>query len=143
MATLKDLLLDKRIYFVRTGTNVFDVAKFMDSHNIGAVPVLDSENNLKGIFSERDLMRRCIVKELDLKQTLIEEVMTKEVIFENANETPEHCMQIMKQFNIRHIPVIEGNNLIGMLSIRDLLLYDCKIKEEKIEMLNTFIKYSG
>jgi CBS domain-containing protein len=143
MATLKDLLVDKRFLFVKSGMCVLDVVKYMDLHNIGAVPVLDNENKLKGIFSERDLMRKCIAKELDLKTTIIDEVMTKQVIVIESSDTPEYCMQILKQENIRHIPVIEKNKLIGIISIRDLILHDIKLKEEKIDLLNTYIQYNG
>ena len=143
MAVLKDLLVEKRFYFVKTGMNVFEVAKFMDLHNIGAVPVLDSKGGLIGIFSERDLVRRCISKELDLKKTKVDEVMTKNVIFIESSDTPEYAMQIMKQEKIRHMPVVEEKQIIGMISMRDLLLYDVKTKEEKIELLNTYIQYNG
>ena len=143
MAALKDLLSEKRLYFVKTGMNVFDAAKYMDLHNIGAVPVLDKENKLKGIFSERDLVRRCIARELDLKETKIDDVMTSQVYVIEITDTPEYCMQIMKQQKIRHMPVIEEHKLVGLISMRDLLLYDMKIKEEKIEMLNTYIQYNG
>lgn len=143
MATLKDLLKDKRLFFVKKGMTVLDVVKYMDLHNIGAVPVLDNEKKLKGIFSERDLMRKCIAKESDLKTTVIDDVMTKQVIVIEATDTPEYCMQILKQENIRHIPVIDENKLIGMISMRDLLLYDMKLKEEKIDLLNTYIQYFG
>ncbi len=143
MATLKDLLKDKRLFLVKKGMTVLDVVKYMDLHNIGAVPVLDNEKKLKGIFSERDLMRKCIAKEMDLKTTAIDDVMTKQVIVIEATDTPEYCMQILKQENIRHIPVIDENKLIGMISMRDLLLYDMKLKEEKIDLLNTYIQYFG
>ena len=143
MKTLKHLLGERRLLFARKGMTVFDVSKFMDLHNVGAVPVLDTDSKLKGIFSERDLMRRCIAKELDLKTTLVEEVMTKEVIVIESQDTPEYCMQILKQEKIRHIPVIEDNRLIGVISIEDLLLYDMQLKEEKIEMLNSYIQYYG
>lgn len=143
MAALKDLLKDKRLFFVKKGMTVLDVVKYMDLHNIGAVPVLDNEKKLKGIFSERDLMRKCIAKETDLKTTVIDDVMTKQVIVIEASDTPEYCMQILKQENIRHIPVIDENKLIGMISMRDLLLYDMKLKEEKIDLLNTYIQYFG
>ena len=143
MKTLKYLLGDRRLLFARKGMTVFDVSKFMDLHNVGAVPILDKEGKLKGIFSERDLMRRCIAKELDLKTTLVEEVMTKEVIVIESQDTPEYCMQILKQEKIRHIPVIEETRLIGVISIEDLLLYDMQLKEEKIEMLNSYIQYYG
>lgn len=145
MKTLKELLNERPLHFVKSGMNVIEVAKFMGLHNIGAVPVLEQSEklNLKGIFSERDLLRRCIAKDLDLYKTLVDEVMTKNVILIESHDTPEYCMQIMKQENIRHIPVIKGQDLIGMISMRDLLLYDNIVKEEKIELLNSYIQFNG
>jgi CBS domain-containing protein len=143
MSTLKELLKDKRLYFVKSGMNVFDVVRFMDLHNIGAVPVLGEKNALKGIFSERDLLRRCITRDLNLKSTLIDEVMTKDVFVIESTDTIDYCMQILKQKNIRHIPVIEGESMLGLISIRDLMLHDMKIKDEKIEALNAYIQYNG
>ena len=141
--TLKDLLRDKRLFFVKSGMNIFDVVKFMDLYNIGAVHVLGEKNVLKGIFSERDLLRRCAAKELDIHSAIIDEVMTKEVIVVESSDTIEYCIKIMKQESIRHIPIIEGKNLIGILSMRDLLLHDIQLKDEKIETLNAYIQYSG
>ena len=143
MKTLKEYLTDIRLLFVKSGMSVYEVTKYMDLHNIGAVPVLDNASGLLGIFSERDLLRRCIVKELDLKKTLVEEVMTKEVIVIDASDTIEYALQIMKQQKIRHLPVVENNSLIGMVSMRDMMLIDVKLKEEKIDILNTYIQYNG
>lgn len=143
MANLKDLIKKDRLHYVKTGMSVSDVAKFMDMHNVGAVPVLADGNKLVGIFSERDLLRRCAAKGLDLNATIIDEVMTKGVILVEAHDTPEYCLQIMKQENIRHMPIREGNDLIGILSIRDLMYYDMQEKEEKIEMLNSYIQFNG
>ncbi len=145
MKTLKELLGDRPMHFVKTGMKIIEVAKFMGLHNIGAVPVLEQSDKLtlKGIFSERDLLRRCIAKEIDLFKTPVDEVMTEKVIVVESKDTPEYCIQIMKQENIRHMPVIENNDLIGIISIRDLLLYDMNLKEEKIELLNSYIQYNG
>lgn len=145
MKTLKELLGDRPLHFVKTGMKIIEVAKFMGLHNIGAVPVLEQSDKLtlKGIFSERDLLRRCIAKEIDLFKTPVDEVMTEKVIVVESKDTPEYCIQIMKQENIRHMPVIESNDLIGIISIRDLLLYDMNLKEEKIELLNSYIQYNG
>ena len=145
MKTLKELLGDRPLHFVKTGMKIIEVAKFMGLHNIGAVPVLEQSDKLtlKGIFSERDLLRRCIAKEMDLFNTPVDEVMTSNVIVVESKDTPEYCIQIMKQENIRHMPVIENNDLIGIISIRDLLLYDMNLKEEKIELLNSYIQYNG
>ncbi len=145
MKTLKELLGDRPLHFVRTGMKIIEVAKFMGLHNIGAVPVLEQSDKLtlKGIFSERDLLRRCIAKEMDLFITPVDDVMTGNVIVVESKDTPEYCIQIMKQENIRHMPVIENKVLIGIISIRDLMLYDMNLKEEKIELLNSYIQYNG
>jgi len=145
MKTLKDLIKDKPMHFVKSGMKIIDVAKFMGLHNIGAVPVLGQSEKLKliGIFSERDLLRKCIAKEINLFETPVDDGMTKKVIVIDSHDTPEYCMQIMKQENIRHMPVIEGQDLKGIISIRDLMLYDMNQKEEKIEMLNSYIQFNG
>lgn len=145
MKTLKELIGVRPLHFVRTGMKIIDVAKFMGLHNIGAVPVLEQSDKLtlKGIFSERDLLRRCIAKEIDLFNTPVDNVMTNNVIVVESSDTPEYCIKIMKQENIRHMPVIEKNDLIGIISIRDLMMYDMNLKEEQIELLNSYIQYNG
>jgi len=143
MKNLKEYLTDIRLLYVKSGMSVFEVTKFMDLHNIGAVPVLDKNSGLLGIFSERDLLRRCIVKEFDLHKTLIDDVMTKSVIVIDSTDTIEHALKIMKQENIRHLPVIEEKSLVGVVSMRAMMLVDVKLKEEKIDILNTYIQYNG
>jgi len=141
MIELKELLTDKEFHFVKTEMSVLDAAKYMDLHNLGAVPVLGDKNTLKGIFSERDLLKRCTSKELNLKETLIEDVMTKKVIVIESHDNPEYCLRILKQEKISHIPIIEENKLIGMLSLQEILLYNIHNKEEKIEKHKTPIQY--
>jgi len=141
MVKLKEFLTDKKFRFVKTEMSVLDAAKYMDLHNLGAVPVLGDKNTLKGIFSERDLLKRCISKELNLKETLIEDVMTKKVIVIESHDNPEYCLRILKQEKISHIPIIEENKIIGMLSLQEILLYNIRRKEEKIEKHKTPIQY--
>jgi CBS domain-containing protein len=143
MKSLKEYLTDVRLLFVKSGMSVYEVTKFMDLHNVGAVPVLDAKSGLLGIFSERDLLRRCIVKEFDLHKTVIDDVMTKDVIVIDSSDTIEHALKIMKQENIRHLPVIEDHSLVGLVSMRAMMLVDVKLKEEKIDILNTYIQYNG
>jgi CBS domain-containing protein len=113
----------------------------MAKNNIGAVPVLDDGGKLKGIFSERDLMTRCAAKRLDMEKTKIEEVMTRGVILMEAQDSYDECIKIMQQEGIRHMPVREGDKLIGMVSLRDLMQEDVDEKKQEIENLNTFIYY--
>jgi CBS domain-containing protein len=129
------------MHFVNSGISIFEAVTRMAENNVGAVPVLDEKGKLKGIFSERDLMIRCAAKKLDMESTKIEEVMTKGVILMEAHDSYEDCIKIMQQESIRHMPVREGDKLIGMVSMRDLMQEDMEEKKQEIENLNTFIYY--
>lgn len=141
MKTLREITSDKPMYYVRMGQTVYDVITEMAKNNIGALPVLDENGRLRGIFSERDLLIRCSSKRIDVDGTKIEEVMTRGVIVMEAHDTYEDCLNIMKQENIRHIPVREGEKLIGVVSMRDLMQEDVDEKKQEIENLNSYIYY--
>jgi CBS domain-containing protein len=141
MKTLGDLTKDKPMHYVKTGQIVFDVVNYMSEKNVGAVPVLDDTGRLKGIFSERDLLKRCIAKEKDIKNTKIDEVMTRGVIVIEAHDTYDYCLKIMQQESIRHIPVRDGEKLVGVVSMRDLMQVDNDEKAEEIGFLKSYISY--
>jgi CBS domain-containing protein len=141
MKTLGDLVRTQEMRYVNKGQIVLEVVNYMSEHKVGAVPVLDG-HRLVGIFSERDLMIRCVAGHLDLEKTKIEDVMTKRVILMEAGDSYEECMQIMKQENIRHVPVREGSKLIGVASMRDVIEADIEEKEQKIEILHSYIHYN-
>jgi CBS domain-containing protein len=141
MQTLGELVKNRPILFASKGQSVMDAVQFMAKNNIGAVPVLDGDR-LVGIFSERDLMIRCVAKEIDIKNTKIEDVMSKYVIIMEAGDTYEECLVIMKQKSIRHMPVIEGDKLLGVVSLRDLMQIDVEEKEQKIDILHSYIHYN-
>jgi CBS domain-containing protein len=141
MKTLEDLVRTQEMRYVNVGQSVLEVVIYMSGHKVGAVPVLDG-NRLVGIFSERDLMIRCVAGRMDLEKTKIEEVMTKRVILMEAGDSYEECMQIMKQENIRHVPVRDGSKLIGVASMRDIMEADVAEKEQKIEILHSYIHYN-
>lgn len=138
MKTLKELFENKSLYTVSVGYTVYDTAKYMTESNIGLVPVLD-HGRLVGVFSERDLMTRVIAKDLDVKKTKVEEVMTKEIVVAHIDDSYEICLQKMKDANIRHIIVIEDNILYGVVSIRDLLEIDISVHKETIDVLQHYI----
>ncbi len=118
-----------------------EAAGYMAAHNIGAVPVLDGDQ-LVGIFSERDLLKRCVTKGIDISATKIQDVMTKRVVIMEGSDSYEDCLRIMKQESIRHVPVIDGDKLIGVISMRDLMQVDMDEKEQKIDVLNSYIHYN-
>lgn len=141
MQTLGELVKNRPILFASKGQSVMDVVQYMAKNNIGAVPVLDGDR-LVGIFSERDLMIRCVAKEIDINNTKIDDVMSKYVIIMEAGDTYEECLGIMKQKSIRHMPVIDGDKLLGVVSLRDLMQIDVEEKEQKIDILHSYIHYN-
>jgi len=138
MKTVKKILDDRPVITIQEGDSVQTAAQKMSDHKIGALPVLDGER-LVGIFTERDIIGKVVAPGQDIAAVKIRDVMTRNLVFANADETVESCSAKMKHANIRHLPVIEGEHLIGILSIRDLLAFDVSDKEEKIEFLEQYI----
>jgi CBS domain-containing protein len=141
MRTLGELVSKQETRYATKGQTILEVVSYMSEHNVGAVPVLEGDR-LVGIFSERDLMVRCVAGRLDPLKTKVEDVMTKSVILMEADDSYEECLQIMKQQSIRHIPVREGNKLIGVVSMRDLMEAHVEEKEQNIEILHSYIHYN-
>ena len=141
MKSLRDICTNKNMFYVKTGMTVYEVVNEMAKNNIGAVPVLDDGGKLKGIFSERDLMIRCAARKINMEVTPIDEVMTRGVILMEAHDSYNDCMKIMQQEGIRHMPVRDGEKLIGVVSMRDLMQGDAEEKKQEIENLNSYIYY--
>lgn len=119
-----------------------NVAKLMAEKNIGAVPVLSDDGKLLGIFSERDLLKRVVVKGLNPADVKVDDVMTQEIMIALEDESYEECLAKMKKAGVRHLPVVDrNNNLIGMISLRDLMDISLDEKMERIEMLHAYIYY--
>lgn len=141
MRTLGDLVRTQEMRYVNKGLSVLEVVNYMSLHKVGAVPVLHGDR-LIGIFSERDLMVRCVAGRLDIEKTKIEDIMTKRVILMEADDSYEDCLQIMKQEGIRHVPVRDGNKLVGVVSMRDIMQAQVEEKEQNIEILHSYIHYN-
>ena len=119
----------------------FDVAQAMVDRNIGAVPVL-RDGILIGIFSERDLMRRVVVEGRDCRTTRVEEVMTEDPLTVSPDESLENCMLLMRRHGFRHLPVCDGKQLRGIVSLRDILLHDLSEKDHEVRMMRAYIQAS-
>ena len=100
---------------------VFDALKVMNERNVGAV-LVQIEDYLVGILSERDYMRKVILDIHASKQTRVSEVMTTDVITVSPDDTVRHCIALTKKHHIRHLPVVQEGRAIGMISLRDLFL---------------------
>ncbi len=138
MATIRELLRDREVYTVQSNNTVREAATFMADRNVGAVPVLRG-SELVGVFSERDVVRRVLMEDLDWNTTQVSEVMTTDPLTVVPDDDVEHCMLLMKQHNFRHLPVCEGQRLTGFLSMRELLLHDLDAKEIEVRMMRAYM----
>jgi CBS domain-containing protein len=117
---------------------VFDALELMAEKDIGALLVLENEK-LVGIISERDYARKVILKGKSSINTPVREIMTSEVITIQKEQTIENCMELMTNHRIRHLPVYEGNNLIGVISIGDVVKTIISQQEFLIEQMEQYI----
>ena len=121
MTTLRDLVKDRKVYSIDAGRTVLEAARFMMEHNVGALPVL-RDGELAGIFSERDIMNRVVAVGRTPGTTQVSEVMTANPRAVAAEESVEECLFIMREFGFRHLPIVDGKELKGLVSLRDILM---------------------
>jgi CBS domain-containing protein len=141
VAKVKDLIKNRQTFTVQEHQTVFEVAKFLVEHNIGAVPVLH-DKKLVGIFSERDIMKRVVAEARDPRTTRISDIMTKGPVTVTPESTVEECMVLMRDHNCRHLPICQDNTLWGLISLRDVLAHDLAEKEEEARHLKAYIHSS-
>jgi len=139
MKTAKQLLESKgTIYSVSPSATVYDALVIMAEHRVGALLVLDGEH-LVGIISERDNAREVALKGKTPQDTLVAEIMSTKLITVSPSETVEECMNLMSGKRIRHLPVIENDNVIGVLSIGDLVQATIEYQQFLIKQLESYI----
>lgn len=141
MKTVRDLLESNGSlkWSVEPTTTVFDALQFMADKNIGAVLVMDAEERLLGIFSERDYARKIVLQGKASKETLVQDVMTRRVICVKPNQSVRDCMALMTKEHIRHLPVIDDSGVIGVISIRDVLRSIIDYQDFLIEQYEHYI----
>jgi CBS domain-containing protein len=141
MATVRDLIHHRTIYYVQPNQTVSEAANYMVDCNVGAVPVLD-DTKLVGIFSERDIMRRVVTEGRNPLTTHIAEVMSTDVRTVEPSASSEEAMCLMQSHGVRHLPVCEDRTLVGFLSLRDLLRCHLDEKSGEAEMMRAYIQAS-
>ncbi len=122
-----------------TETTVFDAVKIMEDAHIGSLPVVDSAGKLVGMLTERDCMRKVLLKELNLRMVTVGEVMSSPVVTVPATEIVDACMKIMTEKRLRHLPVMDHGKLVGLISIGDVVKFLCSEREQDIENLEKYI----
>ena len=142
MKTLGSIVSDSKrdLYTVSADDSVENAARYMSERHIGAVTVVDGERVI-GLFSERDLMNRIVAEGRDPRAVLVRDVMTTDLTTAGPKESYAEGLSKMQQARCRHLPILEGDSFIGLISLRDLLEVDADEKAEEIRMLNTYIHY--
>jgi CBS domain-containing protein len=141
MRTVGDLIKTRSFFAAIVDQTVFEAALYMAEKDIGALPVLD-QNRLAGVFSERDIIKRVLVPQKDVRKTSIRDVMTTDLVVAESTEEITDVLDKMRQHHCRHMPVVSGDRLVGFLSLRDLLSADLEEKDAQVQQLNSYIYYA-
>ena len=130
---------NRQIWTISKDQSVREALILMSEKNIGAIIIVDNNDFPIGIFSERDYARKIVLKGKSSKDTLLDEVMTKELITVTRDYKIDQCMEIMNEKRIRHLPVLENKKIVGIISIGDVLKIMIKEQKELIDHLQKFI----
>lgn len=140
MKTVKQLLSTKQIqiFSVTSNTSVLDALKMMMEKNISALLIVENEQ-LIGIFTERDYARKIILQGRSSADTLLSEVMTGSPITVSPDDTLNLCMETMTEKHIRHLPVVNEDSIIAMVSIGDVVKFIIEDQKQTISQLENYI----
>lgn len=128
----------RNVVSIAPDASVFDAIKLMAEQVIGSLVVME-DDQLLGIVTERDYARKVILKGRSSESTRVAEIMTSEVFTTSGDRTVNECMELMSEKRIRHLPVVDDNRVIGMISIGDLVQAIITDQQEEIEQLEQYI----
>ena len=140
MSTVKNILQKKgnAVYSIGPDKSVYDALEELEENNLGSLIVVEN-GKLIGVFTERDYARKVILKGRSSKETFVRDIMSSDPIFVNPDNTIDECMQLMTDKFIRHLPVLENDELVGVISIGDIVKYIIDEKDFIIENLEHYI----
>ena len=130
---------DATTYNLNPGDSVFAALQQLADHNVGAMMVMEG-GKLVGVFSERDYTRKIALAGRSSKDTLVANIMTAQVLTVSPKSSTRECMELMSEKKIRHLPVVDGDKVLGMISIRDLMNDIIADHENTISQLESYIK---
>lgn len=126
------------LWHVRPDDTVFDALKLLAEHEIGALVVMDG-SKLVGVISERDYTRKVALQGRNSRETRVEDIMTRQVVTVGPHTGTKQCMAMMSERRIRHLPVVDGDTVLGMISIRDIMDDIIAVHEITIAQLEGYI----
>lgn len=142
MLRVKDLLSEKgnEVWSIGRSQSVYQAIEMMSLKEVGALAVVSDSGELIGIVSERDYARKVILQGRLSKETLISAIMTSEVISTDEDASVDECMALMTHRRIRHLPIVKEGQMIGMISVGDLVKSMLLEKDQKIEQLERYVR---
>lgn len=141
MMLVRHVISDREPYSMKASATVQDAAEFMAARNVGAVCVVDEGGKLLGVFSERDILRRVVVSRRDPTTVTVGEVTSELRAVINCDETPHQALERMELIGTRHLPVVDGERWVGMLSMRDLMRVELSEQGDEIKLLHEYIQH--
>ena len=129
---------DPTVWSIAPNAMVIDAIQLMSEKNVGALPVVENAN-LLGVISERDYTRKVILKGKSSKETPVRDIMTEQLITVKPGDSVTECMRVMTEKRVRHLPVLEGTRLVGILSIGDLVNWTISAQKAAIENLERYV----
>ena len=144
MSTVRDMLRKKggEVFMISPDITVLEALKIMAQHNTGALMVVN-DKKVEGILSERDCVRKMDLAGRTAKKTKVADIMTAKVIYVEASQPVEECMALMIDKNIRHLPVYDGKELLGLISVRDVLKEMVDVQKFMLSHLEHYITGGG
>jgi len=138
MVRVQEVIRGRNLFSVQDYQSVADVARRMAELRVGAILVLEN-NELRGLFSERDLMTRVVVERRDPEETPVKAVMTTNLTTIDECATLDEALECMNQHKCRHLPVMRGAEPVGFLSMRDLMIFELSQKTEELNHLHNYV----
>ncbi|MFE3866784.1 CBS domain-containing protein [Flavobacterium sp. LS2P90] len=131
----------KEVHSIVSTITVYEALKVMGEKNIGAVLIIE-DNVLKGVLSERDYARKIVLKDKSSKETFVHEIMEREVITVKPSDNIDYCMELMTARRIRHLPVLLEGEIVGVVSIGDVVKAIIELQKNTIQYLDSYISGS-
>ena len=128
----------KEVYSILSTNTVYEALTVMSEKNIGAILIIE-DTVLKGVLSERDYARKIVLKAKSSKKAFVHEIMEKNVVTVKPSDNLEYCMELMNGNRVRHLPVIENDLVIGIISIGDVVKAIIEMQKDTIQHLNSYI----
>ena len=138
---IRDVIRNREPYSTKASASVQEAAEFMAEKNIGAICVLDDGGKLVGVFSERDVLNRIVVPQRDPHAVKVGDVTSELRAVIRCDETPHQALERMELIGTRHLPVVDGERWVGMLSMRDLLRVEVGEQGDEIKLLHEYIQH--